>query len=445
MLLVQEKFMYLSSIIWSWPLLIGFIVMGIFITVYLYGIQIRYFVHAWKILLTGAKSDSSSKAGTITPFQAFINALGNSIGNGSIAGVATAVAAGGPGAAFWMVIAGILLMSIRYAEVYLGLTVKQTRSDSSLGGPMAYLARLPFGKSVLPYVYGVGCLVFGLLGGNAMQCNSMALGIQKTFNIDIFVIAIIFTIFLVYILVGGAERVLKVSDRLVPFKVGTFLLSAVIVFIYYIKNFIPALQIIFEAAFTPAAVSGSLLGIGLRDAMRKGFTRAINASEAGTGTAAVLYGAAGSKHPVRDSILSMLSVFIGVDIICFLIALLIVMSGAWTSGFTSTPLMIAAYQGVFGKFAAYIVTFCSVSFGIGLLVTYAFIGRQCWMYVTGNRYSTGYIIVYCATAFIGSVASVDIVWASLEIINALMLILNMVGVIYLLNGVRKDLSVYQQG
>ncbi len=436
-----ELIVKLSSLVWDGPMLVVFGFFGLFLTVALYGIQFRFFGRAWKLLLAPEETQADVDA-YMTPLQAFLNALGNGVGNGSIAGVATAIAAGGPGAAFWMIVAATLGMVIRFTEVYLGVCfIGGQTVNGALGGPMVYLSRVPGGR-FLPYLFALFCMMYGLSSGNAMQGNSIALGLQDAAGISPWYVAVALTAFVLYVMLGGAKRIIAASDRIVPIKVGVFLISAIIALIYQIDQLIPALKLIVHHAFSPVAVGGAAIGIAVRDAMRYGFSRSINANEGGLGTASLLYGTTGCQRPVEDSLASMLSIFIGTHIICFLMALLIVMSGAWQHGLTSTPLAAAAIAPAFGSYAGWIISFCAASFGVGLLVTYAFIGRECWFFLTGRRFEYGFIALYAGVTFLGTISSVEAVWSSIELVTAGMLLLNFYGMWFLLPDVRKAVRAY---
>src|SRR3990167_4247249 len=201
-----------SDFIWGWPLIIIFLLFGIFATGYLYFAQFRYFLASWKLVLFPAEMEQKT-SGEMTPFQAFINTLGAGTGNGSLAGVATAIYFGGPGAAFWLLIAGFLAMIMRFAEVYVSTAISSTGIIK--GGPMVYLKKVP-GGSFLPTMFAIGMLTFGLTTGNAMQANSIAVSILHTWNLSTFITALALLTFMSYVVLGGAQRIIKVSDKLVP-------------------------------------------------------------------------------------------------------------------------------------------------------------------------------------------------------------------------------------
>jgi AGCS family alanine or glycine:cation symporter len=203
-------------------------------------------------------------------------------------------------------------------------------------------------------------------------------------------------------------------------------------------NILPALKLIFASALTPQAVGGAVVGFTIQQTIRMGLTTALFSNEAGLGTAAVLFGASGSKHPLRDSIMSMLSVFISTFIVSFLVALTIVASGVWNNGLQSTALTISAFETAFGSYAGWIITFLSASFGLGVIVPFAFITRESWLYLTNNRWPLVFSVLYCLSTIVGCLAPVILIVNIANIINAFIFFINMYPIIYLLPKMRKQ-------
>lgn len=440
---INDVIVFLNDIVWGWPLIIFIIGSAVIATLYLSGVQFRYFFHAWKLVLfpdDGPRTETSE----MSSFQAFLNALSASLGNGSIAGIATAVYAGGPGVALWVFVIGLLTMATRFAEVYLSSRfATQSALGSALGGPMIYLRQVPGGK-FLPTAYAFFCFLLSLSSGNAMQANSIRVGITHILPVSKELVSLILFLFILYVMLGGATRIIKVSDRIVPIKVGVFFLSSFFILLYHFKSIVPALKIIFQAAFTPQALAGVVTGLSVQHAIRFGIARGLNASEAGLGTAGIFYGGAGSKEPVKDGIQSMISAFISANLVCFSLALIIVATGAWNNGLTSTALTSSAYETVFGVFGGWLVVFLSVSFGMGTVVSYAYIARACWIYLTKGRYMQLFTAIFCLVTLFGSLARVDIVWNATDLVNAGLLCSNLIGVLYLLPLIRKGLMEYQE-
>lgn len=421
----------------GWPIIlyVGFI--SILFTVALKFIQIRYFVEAWRYMFKPPVAET--KGDELTPMQAFLNALNSNLGNGSLASVAFGIAIGGPGAAIWMLIMGLLLMSVRFAEVYISTYFKAEMTDGArIGGPMIYLKHIP-GGSVLPMIYAILCLGMGFGIAGAMQTNSVSVGMTQAWGIPGIAVSFGFLIFVAYVVFGGAQRIAQATNVLVPVKVGLFCFANLAVLIYHYQQILPALKLMLQAAFSPAAMTGGAVGFGIQMAMRFGMYRVIMATESGLGTASILFGATESKAPVADGILAMLSTVIS-TLFCFTTALCLVVSGVWQSGFESTAMVSAAFQSVFGTvIGGSVIVFLSLTFAMGVLVAYAFITREAWMFVTKGRYLTLFAIIYCVSAALGAVAKVTVVFAIADIIIAGMLIVNLYGLVCLLPIIRRGL------
>ena len=433
---LNDIILSLNHLIWGWPLLIYIMTIAIMATLFLNFIQFRKFITAWKLVLF---PERRSTEGDMTPFQAFVNALSTAIGNGSIAGIATAVYAGGPGVAFWIFVFGFLSMALRFAEVFLSNYFPPlTDTDSTIGGPMIYLQKVPGGR-FLSSAFAFFLLFLGLTSGSAMQANSIRLGFSRILGIAPIITAFVLLAFMAYVIAGGAKRIVEISDRIVPIKVGLFFISALIILIYHWQSIIPAFKLIFEGAFYPQAIAGGAAGYMIQHAMRYGIGRSVNATEAGIGTAGVLFGGTASKEPIKNGIMSMLSVFISVNLVCFMVALIIIVSGVWNNGQTSLDLTISAYETVFGVFGGWVVTFLSVSFGIGVMVTYAYISRSCWLFLTNGRFENTFKLLFCAMVFLGAIATVDVVWNLIDLTVAGLLIINLFGIAWFLPHIRKIL------
>ncbi len=425
----------------GWPRILYTVIAGIIFTVAFRFIQVRYFVRSWRSIFSPAKKTVSK--GDMSPFQAFVNTLSTNLGNGSIVGAAVAVFTGGPGAALWVLIIGMVLMSVRFAEVYAStLYGEHAPKDTVLGGPMLYLKDVIGGK-YLSWLYALFCLFFGLIVGNAMQTHSISWSITTTWGVDSLIIALGLAVFICYIVFGGAKRIIAVSDKIVPIKVLVFFGSALAVIGYHGSGLPKALQLIFSSAFSPMAFAGGFFGFSVMQAIRSGMNLSITATESGLGTAAILFGYTGSKDPMKSALMGMVSTFVS-SIVCFLVALCVVISGVWDSGLTSAALTIASFYTVFGQWGGWIVSFLSISFGVGVLVSYAYITRAAWFCLTGGKYEKLFAMLYCAAAFAGAVVNVHVVWKAVEIINALLLVINLFGLLWLMprltRAVRKSMK-----
>lgn len=422
------------GVVSAWPIMIFIIGVSFLYTVALGGIQVRYFFIALKAAIFPS-SKGYQQEGEVSPFHAFINTINSNLGNAVIAGVATAIYAGGPGAVFWFVFFGLILMAVRFAEVYLStLYASQTTEKTTLGGPMLYLKAVPGGK-YLPFLYAFFCIFYGLIGGNIIQANSMAVSLAATWGIAPFLTSLALLIFVLYIFFGGAQRIAQISLSIVPIKVIVFMISALVILLFHYQSILPGLYMIVTSAFGLQAVSGGVIGFSLQQMITAGMSRSIVATESGLGSAAILFGSTGNNDAIQNGFMGMISTFIS-TLIGFIVALCIIVSGVWNSGLNSTALTIAAFDTVFGVYGGWIVSFLSVSFGLGVMVSYVYIVRSAWMFVTKNRFFYGFITMYSLCAFGGALATVDVVWYLADIILVLMLLINLYGLLMLLPKIR---------
>ncbi len=439
-MLLLNSIQTLLNTIMGWPLILYVISIGVICSIVLKGIQLRYFAYAWKLILFPPKQTAGVKA-DMTPLQAFINTLSTNLGNGSLAGVATALYAGGPGAAIWMLIIGFILMPVRFAEVYLSVLFSaEKKSSSTIGGPMLYLQSVVGGALLAP-IYALLCLLF-MIVGSGIQSNSIRISMQN-WQINPWITATVLLLFILYVTFGGAARIVKISDRIVPIKVVVFFVSTTIILLYHASSLLPALKLMTSAAFSPLAAMGGMLGFSVQQAMRFGISRSILATESGLGTAAILFSATGSKEPEKDGIIAMLSTFIS-TLVCFILALCIVASGVWNNGMTSTALTIASYSTVFGWLAGWIVSFMSIAFGVGVLVAYAYITKETWISISRGKFIQPFTIIYCLCVFAGALINVDLVFTIADYTNAGMLLINLFGIFYLLPKISQGLTRFEK-
>ena len=438
-------FQEIAENLWGFPVLIGMLGDSAFVTVYLNFVQISYFKDAVRSVFSPSASSQSPKSESLTSLQAFINTLGGNIGNGALAGIPAAIAMGGPGAIFWLLLMATFAGALRFAEVYLGISViGKHRLGSARGGPIVYLSLLP-GGYYLSYAFGILCLTYAFTSGSLVQCNAVGLAVKKAWGIPTMWTALVTLIFVLYVLFGGSQRIVQVLDKIVPLKVFLLLISVAVVLTYHYAMIPHALYLICASAFTGKALLGGGIGYSVQRAMTVGFQRGIFAHEAGLGTAAVAYGNTSGTHPAKDAIMSTLGVFITVHVICFLVAMCVLVTGVWQNGESSSALIISAYQTVFGRFAGIIITFLTINFGASVLISYAYIGRQCWEFLTNKRYILLFSLLYALGASLGTMMDVSLALNLSDIVNAALFVVNMLGVLWFLPVIKKGLLAYKRG
>ncbi|HUU28230.1 MAG TPA: sodium:alanine symporter family protein [archaeon] len=426
-----EKFMYSP---WFVITLLG---TGILLSVRTRFIQIRKMGQAWKMIIAGAtkKDESFDKKGDISPFQALSTALAATVGLGNIAGVATALFLGGPGAIFWMWMTALCGMATIYSEAMLALKFRSIAEDGSMaGGPMYYISKglknVRLGKS-LAAVFAVTGTIACLLGtGNMMQSNSIALIFNTSFGTPYWLSGLVIAVLTGMVTIGGIKRIGIVTEKLVPFMILFFIGASMFILIIKIKEIPANLLLIVKSAFNPVAATGGFAGATVIAAMQFGVSRGILSNEAGLGSSPIAHGAAKEEDPGRQGILAMNGVFIDTIIVCTMTALVILSSGEWTSGKTSTDLAAAAFRSVI-PYGHLIVAFCALLFGFSTLLGWSYYGEQCVQYLLGFRVVTFYRYLFVLLVFLGAVIKLELVWSIGTTSNVFMALPNLIGLVVL--------------
>ena len=407
---------------WTIALLFG---TGLFLTVRLRFVQVRRFGDGLRTLVPAAQEGAR---GPLTPFQAFMTALGASIGTGNIAGVATAVVSGGPGAVFWIWAYGFVATAIKFCEAVLGIKYRQLEGDRVSAGPMHYL-RDGLRSPKLAWTYALVAGVAALTTTPFTQPNSIAVAQQSVFGIPTWVTGAVVAVLAWLVIIGGIKSIGRAAEKLAPLKVGLYLIGGLFVILTHAGNVPGVLALIFREAFSTQAVAGGAGGIVMMQAMRYGLARGIYANEAGYGTAAVAYGAAQSREPVQQGLNAVMEVFIVSFVTSTISALTILVSGVWRSGLTSTAVVAQAFNTAIPTAGGWIVAFCSFLFGYTTLIGWAYYGEQFLEYVFGPRVTVPYRWVYCGLIVFGAISKVELVWAWGDLMNGLQIFPNLVGVI----------------
>ena len=433
---------------WMIALLLG---TGIWLTIRTRFVQLRRLRFALRLMMRGAirRDQSEKEVGDISPFQALTTALAATVGNGNIAGVATAIYWGGPGAPLWMWISALFGMSTKYAEGLLGVHYRRVAEDGTMaGGPMYYiqdgLSNKKLGRA-LGLVFGIGGSFVALFGsGNMMQSNSLALALNSQFHIPFWLTGAVITMLVGLVIIGGIKRIGAVAERLVPTMVILYIMGALFVIFYNYKLIPYAVVLIFKSAFTGQAAIGGFIGAAVRDTIRRGVSRGLLSNEAGLGSAAIAHGAARAKDPICQGSIAMVGTFIDTIVVCSMTALVIIVSGQWNSGLDSTALTVSAFNTAI-PFGGAIVALGSALFGFTTLIGWYYYGEQCLEYLFGLKITRGYRIVYITLTFIGSILQREnliIVWNVADIVNIFMAVPNLIGLLLLSGVVAKMTEEY---
>ena len=394
---------------------------GLFLSVRTGFVQLRRFGEAWRIALSGRATGSQ---GALTPFQAFMTALAASIGTGNIAGVATAIVSGGPGALFWIWVYGFFATSIKFAEAVLGLRFRDVRGDTVLSGPMYYL-RDGLRSPLLAWVFAFVAAVAALTTTPFTQPNSMALVLNTVVGVPKIASGVVIAVLTWLVIIGGVKSIGRAAERLSPLKVGLYLAGGLIVMVVNAANIPAVLSLVVREAFTMQ----SAIGFGLFTAMRYGIARGIYANEAGYGTAAVAYGTAQSDRPAQQGLNAVVEVFVVSFVTSSISAMTILLTGVWQSGLTSTAAVAAGFNSVMPLVGGWVVAFCTFLFGYTTLIGWAYYGEQFFEYILGRKVTVPYRWIYCLLIPFGAVSRVEVVWAWGDLMNVLQVFPNLIGII----------------
>ncbi len=405
---------------WIVAILLG---TGLFLTLRTRVVQLRRFGEACRVMFVRRGGGAT---GALTPFQAFMTALAASIGTGNIAGVATAIVSGGPGALFWIWVYGFVATSIKFAEAVLGVTFREVRGATVLSGPMYYL-RDGLRSPSLAWLFALVAAVAALTTTPFTQTNSMALVLDTAVGIPRVVSGIVIAVLTWLVIIGGIQSIGRAAEKLSPLKVGLYLAGGLIVIGSNAGRIPDVFGRILDGAFSMQAAAGG--GLGILVAMRYGIARGIYANEAGYGTAAVAYGTAQSDRPVQQGLNAVMEVFIVSFVTSTISAMTILLTGVYETGLTSTAAVGAAFNTVMPTAGGWIVAFCTFLFGYTTLIGWAYYGEQFFEYILGRRVTVPYRWIYCLLIPFGAVSRVEVVWAWGDLMNALQIVPNLIGVI----------------
>lgn len=397
---------------------------GLYLTVRCRVVQVTHFRAA---LSEAVARPAGTAGGVLTPFQAFMTALAATIGGGNIAGVATAIVSGGPGALFWIWCYGFFAMAIKFTEAVLGVSFRRTDGDRVEAGPMYYLRdglKSPWLGSAYALIAGVAALTTTPL----QQPNSMAVVLESALAIPTWVSGLVIAILTWLVVIGGIKSIGRAAERLAPLKVGLYVAGGLVVVVTYAARIPEVLALVVTEAFSFRAVAGGSIGILV--AMRFGLARGLYANEAGYGTTAMVYGTAKSTRPMQQGLNAVLETFIISFVTSTLSAMTILLSGAWQSGLTSTAAVGQAFESAM-PFGGALVAFCAFLFGYTTLIGWSYYGEHTLEYLFGRRVLVPYRWLYCLLIPLGATAKVDVVWAWGDLMNALQIFPNIVGVLAL--------------
>ena len=443
---INDLVLKVNDVLTGSVLIIALVGIGLLFTFKLGFIQIRGFKDGWNRTFGGlfSKKGDAGKDG-MSSFQALATAIAAEVGTGNIAGAATAIAVGGPGAIFWMWISAFLGMSTIFAEAVMAQKFKQVSDDGTVtGGPVYYIRgafKGTFGK-VLAAIFAV--LIIFALGfmGNAVQSNSIAASWNTAFGIPKIAMGIFIAVVSLFVFTGGMKRIAKVTELIVPIMAAFYIVGSLIVIFANVTAIPAAFHDIIVGAFKPAAVAGGAMGATLKLAVQKGVARGLFSNEAGMGSTPHAHAVAKVNHPVEQGFVAMIGVFIDTFVILNLTALVIITTGSRTTGFTGAQLSQYAFSTLYGKFGEIFIAICMLFFAFSTIIGWYFFGEANIRYLFGAKAVKIYSIIVCICVALGSLQEVDLVWNMADCFNSMMVIPNAIALVALSGLVKKTHDDY---
>ena len=418
-----------NSLVWGWPTIVLLVGTGVVLSVLTGFVQVRHIGTALGEVL-GKLTKKSTGAGTVTPFQAVATALASTVGVGNIAGVATAIFIGGPGALFWLWVSGFFGMCTKYAEIVIALHYREPDATGTMRGGAMYVLKNGLKMPWLGTLFALltSFAAFGI--GNMVQANSVAAALFDTFQVPPAVTGIVLVIVTAAVILGGIKRIGQFTEYLVPFMAVLYIVGAVFVLVRFAGELPGALRLVFEGAFSGTAAVGGFTGSTILMAMRYGIARGLFSNEAGLGSAPMVHSAAITDHPVRQGMYGIFEVFVDTLLICTTTGLVILVTGSWTSGATGAALSSRAFEiGLPGTWGDVVVTTSLVLFSFSTVVGWSYYGETGIVYLFGSTAALPYRLAWLVFIYLGAVGSLHLVWDVADTLNGLMAIPNLIAVL----------------
>lgn len=418
-----------NSVVWGPVMLILLLGTGVFLTIGLRGITITRIPFAFAQLLKGRKG---SGEGEISPFNALMTALSSTVGTGNIAGVATAIGIGGPGALFWMWCTALVGMATKYAEAVLAVNYRETdAAGKKVGGPMYYIKN-GLGKRWRPLAFLFA--LFGSLAGfglaNTVQSNTVSQVLYNNFNIPTLMSGLVMAFMVALVLLGGIKRIAQVAGKLVPLMTAIYLLSTLIILSINIAEIPAALTLIVKSAFNGTAATGGFAGATIMLALRMGVSRGIFSNESGLGSAPIAHAAAETNSPVRQGTIAMLGTFIDTLIICTMTGLVLIVSGVWNSDLQGAAMTLSVFDATL-PFGGNILSLCIALFAFTTMLGWSYYGERCAQFLLGSKVVIPFRVLWVLGVFLGTQMSLGLVWKMSDALNGMMAIPNLLALLLL--------------
>lgn len=430
----------INGILWGIVLVVVLVGCGIIFTFYLRGIQIRKFGKAFKQVF-GGFTLNGEKAGAegMSSFQSLATAIAAQVGTGNLAGAATAIVSGGPGAIFWMWLSAFFGMATIFSEAVLAQLFKKEKDGEVTGGP-AYYLKYGLKSDFLAKFFAVTIILALGFIGNMVQANSIGSAFSSAFNINPLIVGILLAIVSGFVFIGGISRIASLTEKLVPIMAGFYVIGGVIILVLMGSNTLDAIRMIFVGAFNPSAVLGGAAGVMVKDAIRYGVARGLFSNEAGMGSTPHAHAVAKVDNPVHQGLAAIVGVFIDTFIVLNITALVIIATGANLSGETGIAVTQKAFEIGFGHFGLIFVAVSLLFFAFSTIVGWYFFAEANIKFLFGSKGLTPFRIIVLIFIVIGTTQKVELVWELADMFNGIMVIPNVIGLIGLAKMVKSTLD-----
>jgi AGCS family alanine or glycine:cation symporter len=421
---------WLNGYVWGTPMMVLLIGTGLLLTVLTGAIQFTRLPFALKEVL-GKVFQRGGGKGDVSPFQAVSTALASTVGVGNIAGVATAIYLGGPGALFWLWVSGLLGMCTKFAEIVIALYYREPDESGAMRGGAMYTLKKGLKLPWLGWIFALltSLAAFGI--GNMVQANSVADSLHASFGISTAVTGIAVALITAVVILGGIQRIGEVTSILVPFMAIFYLVGGLLILVLFAGQLPHVFALVFEGAFTGSAASGGFAGATIMMAMRYGIARGLFSNEAGLGSAPMVHSAADTDHPVRQGMYGIFEVFVDTILVCTTTGLVILVTGTWNSGLTGAALSAKAFEvGLPGTWGDIVVTGGILLFSFSTLIGWSYYGETAIVYLLGTKATLPYRLLWIVFIYLGATGSLHLVWDIADTLNGLMAIPNLVSVLF---------------
>ncbi|MCE5211146.1 MAG: sodium:alanine symporter family protein [Deltaproteobacteria bacterium] len=422
---IESILQQISDVLWGWPLIVLLVGTHIFLTFRLKFIQ-RYIGKAIKLSFSRKREGE----GDISQFGALTTALAATIGTGNIVGVATAIAAGGPGAVLWMWLTGVFGIATKYSEAVLSLKYRITTKDGFMAGGPMYVLERGMNARWLGIIFAALTAVAAFGIGNMVQANSISSLVQETFSISPWITGLIMTALTAFVILGGIKSIAKVCEKLVPFMAVFYVIGCLILLVVNYSTIPDTLKLICTSAFTGHAVIGGFLGAGMKEAIRYGVARGLFSNESGLGSAPIVAAAAQTKNPIRQALVSSTGTFWDTVVICAMTGLVLVNSGEWIHGYKGAALTKAAFSDL-PVVGPVVLSVGLLTFVFSTILGWSYYGEKAAEYLLGTKAVRPYRYLWVIAVMLGSVLSLPIVWTFADIANGLMAVPNLISLLVL--------------